>query len=57
MYKTYLIGFIMVLFGISGLLIDLIEGRAPSWETYSYYILTGLGMMGLRIAIKTESSK
>ena len=54
MYKTYIIGAIMILYGVSGLCIDIIEGRPPNFETYSYYILTGAGMLGLRQAIKKK---
>ena len=54
MYKTYIIGVVMILFGVSGLCIDIIEGRAPNFEMYSKYILIGAGFLGLRQAIKKK---
>ncbi|MBA7496688.1 hypothetical protein ES702_07297 [subsurface metagenome] len=54
MYKTYIVGAIMILFGVSGILVDLIEGRSPNFEVYTGYILLGAGMLGLRQAIKKK---
>jgi len=54
MYKTYIIGAVMILYGVSGLILDIYEGRSPNFELYTQYILIGAGMLGLRLAIKEK---
>lgn len=54
MYKTYIVGAIMILFGVSGLILDIYEGRSPNVELYLNYIFMGAGMLGLRLAIKKK---
>lgn len=51
-YKTYVIGAILILFGISGLGVDLIDGNTPQFEIYGQRILEGFGLMFLRMGIK-----
>lgn len=52
MYKTYIVGIIFILFGITGVAVDLIEGRTPKFEVYFEYILMGFACFGIRLAIK-----
>jgi hypothetical protein len=54
MYKTYIIGICMILYGVSGLILDIYEGRSPNVELYLHYIFMGAGMLGLRLAIKEK---
>ena len=54
MYKTYIVGMIMIIFGFSGIIIDVYEGRSPNFGAYFEYILIGAGMLGLRLSIRAK---
>ena len=54
MYKTYIVGICMILYGASGIIVDIHEGRSPNVEVALNYILMGAGMLGLRLAIKKK---
>ena len=51
-YKTYFVGGVLIIFGISGLGVDLIDGKIPQFEIYGQRILEGLGLIFLRMGIK-----
>lgn len=51
-YKTYIVGIAMVLFGASGIVMEVHD-----WDTGVKIILEGLGIMGLRAAMTTEVKK